>query len=265
MTLTLDVKHAADRFRSLAGLGDNGVRYAAGRNQPGKCTRWVYFAVSDDGQGFENTSPLPSAIAAWNNAPPSHRHPLTEKPFAGAVLVYGALPGPRWAGDRNYMYGDVVVLDGTGFESGDWQPWGTVGTDAAGVGVIADVSAGTRYIQTGRRPVLGWLSSYGGAVLAHGKSIPATPTAPATPLLIRKDPDTMRISWNENRTIATLRLADGRKWKVVDLRVSGERVGGRKIVDLLQRLINSDQTKQYPVVFNNQENAIIDAALSLAK
>ncbi|WFR66650.1 hypothetical protein P9139_18170 [Curtobacterium flaccumfaciens] len=100
MTLTLDVTHAADRFRTLSGLGDNGVRYAAGRNQPGKCTRWTWFALSEDGQGFANTSPLPHAVGAWENAPAEHRHPLTEKPFAGAVLIFGATTGPRWAGTR---------------------------------------------------------------------------------------------------------------------------------------------------------------------
>lgn len=265
MALTLDVRGASSRFRSLSGVGDNGVRYAPGRNQPGKCTRWVWFAVSEDGQGFQNATPLPSAVAAWNNAPASHRHPLTEKPFEGAVLVFGATSSPRWSGDENYPYGDVTVLDGTGYSSGDWQDWGMSATDAAGVGVIAGVTGATRYVQTGKRPVLGWLSSYGGAVLAHSSDTPATPTAPATPLLIRKDPDTMRIVWNDKKNIAYLYLPDGRKWKIVDLSVSGEKVGGRDVVNLLQRFINSDQTKQYPESFNNQQLAIINTAISKAK
>ncbi|MGN8049540.1 hypothetical protein ACTJKO_07585 [Curtobacterium sp. 22159] len=168
MTLTLDVSDAAARFRTLSGVGDNGVRYAAGRNQPGKCTRWTWLALGKDGQGFQNSTPLPSAVAAWHNAPAEHRHPLTEKPFAGAVLVFGPTSGPRWAGDENYPYGDVTVLDGSGYGSGDWQDWGMSATDASGVGVISRVTGATRYVQTGRRPVLGWLSSYGGAVLVSG-------------------------------------------------------------------------------------------------
>jgi len=243
MTLTLDVTNAAARFRTLAGLGDNGIRYAAGRNQPGKCTRWTWLALSEDGQGFQNSTPLPSAVAAWNNAPAEHRHPLTEKPFAGAVLVFGPTAGPRWAGDENYPYGDVTVLDGSGFDSGDWQDWGQSATDAAGVGVIASVTAGTRYVQTGRRPVLGWLSSYGGAVLQSGSGTRPADTSTLIPATVHEEDDDMFMIQHDSKGRGTLLIYGGGKQRALNA----------EQVSIIGGLKRADGTPQVPLYgYTNQ-------------
>lgn len=174
--MQIDVSNAPSVFATMAGLGDNQVRYAPGRNQPGKCTRWNWLALG----GFANTTPLPHAVGAWQNAPAAHRHTLGSKPFRGAIAAFGATSGPRWSGDVNYPYGDVAMFTGVGLDSADWRDWQLVATDAAGVGSISAVTFGQRVAQTGGRPVLGWLSSYGGAVLSPGtaQSAPFTPDVP---------------------------------------------------------------------------------------
>jgi hypothetical protein len=118
---------------------------------------------------------LPSAIAAWNNAPMKHRHPIIDgqtKIPRGMVIALGALPGPRWPGDENYRFGDVFVADGSGvgFDSGG------PATDAAGSGVIARTTIRERVRVTGGRAVLGFLSHYGGWDLTSG-----TTPAPGLP------------------------------------------------------------------------------------
>jgi hypothetical protein len=173
--LTIDVADAPTRFATMAGLGTNGTRYAPGRNQPGKCTRWVWLALG----AFQNTTPLPHAVAAWENAPAEHRHTLEETPYRGAVAAFGATTGPRWPGDENWRYGDVVMFTGRGLSLG-WRAWEVIATDAAGVGHIAVVTLGDRVGQTGNRPLLGWLSSYGGAILSLS-GIGAPDPDPATP------------------------------------------------------------------------------------
>lgn len=183
--MQIDVSNAPSVFASMAGLGDNQLRYAPGRNQPGKCTRWNWLALG----AFQNTTGLPHAVAAWENAPAEHRHSLSEKPFRGAIASFGAAPGPRWAGDQNWGYGDVAMFTGDGLDSDDWRDWMLVATDAAGVGNIAVVSFARRQAQTGGRRINGWQSSYGGAELVPGPipnpthdvgSVPALPQ-PATP------------------------------------------------------------------------------------
>lgn len=266
MTLTLDVTDAAARFASLAGLGDNGVRYSPGRNQPGKCTRWTWLALSHDGQGFANSSPLPHAVAAWDNAPAAHRHPLTEKPFAGAVLALGATDGPRWRGDENWMYGDVVVLDGSGVTSSDWRDWGTVGTDARGVGVIGSVTAGYRHIQTGYRPVLGWQSSYGGAVLTRpGSSTPLTPLPEELAAPSTETDDTMRITWDAEGKQPTLWNSLGLSWPMTNVRAAGKLFQLPTVLTLVRRFIRADQDKAYPEKFNPLEAAILRIVFSNLK
>jgi hypothetical protein len=178
MTLQLDVSNSPHVFATMAGVGDNGTRYAAGKNQPGKCTRWNWLAAGG-GAGFENTTTLASAVAGWNATPGEHRHGLGERPFRGAIGVFGATSGPRWAGDVNYPYGDYVTFTGGGLDSANWRDWEVVGTDAAGVGNIAVVTMGVRYVQTGYRPVLGWQSMLGGAVLLNG--VPAPSPIPDVP------------------------------------------------------------------------------------
>lgn len=187
----IDVSNAPTVFASMAGLGDNGVRYPAGRNQPGKCTRWNWLALG----GFANTTPLPSAVAAWQYAPAAHRHTLGQRPYRGAIACFGSTDGPRWAGDENYPYGDVAMFTGVGLDSGDWRDWELVATDAAGVGVISTVTWGRRVVQTGGREVLGWLSSYGGAELSPGGGAGAPVVdsvtggnTPITPSVHEEDP-----------------------------------------------------------------------------
>lgn len=181
----IDVSNAPSILMSMSGIGDNGTRYGSGRNQPGKCTRWQWLAVGG-GAGFENTSPLPSAVAAWENAPAEHRHSLDEVPFRGAIFVYGASSGPRWKGDENWPYGDVAMVTGTRLTP-TWRDWDLGATDAAGVGRIAVVNAGTRYAQTGYRKPLGWLSSFGGAVLSPGGGAGAPITDTVTPTVPEED------------------------------------------------------------------------------
>ncbi|WP_413600858.1 hypothetical protein [Curtobacterium sp. Curtsp57] len=179
----IDVSNAPSVFASMAGLGDNGVRYGAGRNQPGKCTRWNWLALG----AFHNTTGLPHAVAAWANAPAEHRHTLEQRPFRGAIASFGATDGPRWAGDENWMYGDVAMFTGVGLDSADWRDWELVGTDAAGVGVISTVTFGRRQVQTGGRRINGWQSSYGGAVLSPGGGAGAPITDTVTPTVPEED------------------------------------------------------------------------------
>ncbi|MBF4628886.1 hypothetical protein [Curtobacterium flaccumfaciens] len=258
MTLTLDVRNAPARFREMSGVGDNGVRYGPGRNQPGKCTRWVWLALG----GFQNTTPLPSAVAAWEHAPSARRHPLTVKPFAGAVGVFGATAGPRWAGDVNWPYGDVVMFTGEGLDSDDWRDWVVRGTDAAGLGVIADVTMGVRYVQTGRRPVLGWIDSYGGAVLINGGTPSPKPTPTPAPVpVIRPEEDEMK-RWsytNKNgKTITKVQL--GAKTKVLNnVTVAGEVFEPPEQLALLERV--DDSTLAHPARFNQNEATVIERIL----
>lgn len=258
MTLTLDVRNAPDRFRQMSGVGDNGVRYSPGRNQPGKCTRWVWLALG----GFQNTTPLPSAVAAWQHAPAEHRHPLTKKPFAGSVAVFGATTGPRWPGDVNWPYGDVVMFTGDGLESDDWRDWVVRATDAEGVGAIADVTLGTRYAQTGYRPLLGWISSYGGAVLVNsGTPAPKPTPTPAPVPVIRPEEDEMkRWSYTNDRGVTITKVQIGGRTKVLNtVTVAGQKFSPTKQLELLERVDNSTIAK--PEHFNAVEAVVIERAL----
>jgi hypothetical protein len=188
MTLTLDVSESPTTFISMAGLGDNGVRYGPGRNQPGKCTRWNWLAAGA-GVGFANTTSLNSAVDGWNTTPNRYRHPMTVKPFRGAVICFGATAGPRWAGDENWRFGDYATFTGAnlGDDPLDWQ---LVATDAAGIGVIGVVTVRERIRQTGGRGVLGWSDYLGGAVLTHGTASPtpaASTQAPSTTSPVQED------------------------------------------------------------------------------
>lgn len=167
---SIDVTRAPDRFLTMSVDG-----YAPGRNRPGNCARWVYFAIN----AIPNTTPLPSAIAAWENAPLKNRHPIidgqTRLP-AGAVVALGATAGPRWPGDKNWMFGDVVIAtgEGVGYDSV------VIATDSlAGTGVIGRMTIRQRIAQTGRA-LLGFLSSYGGWELKFATPVTPSP-APITP------------------------------------------------------------------------------------
>ncbi|PCN47018.1 hypothetical protein Csp2054_14340 [Curtobacterium sp. 'Ferrero'] len=165
---SIDVTAAPQRFLTMSVDG-----YSPGRNRPGNCARWTYFAIG----GVPNTTPLPSAIAAWENAPKQHRHPIIDGKTRiprGMVIALGPTNGPRWAGDKNWMYGDVFTADGdgVGYDSG-----GPATDSLAGLGVIGRVTIRQRIAQTGGRPLLGFLSSYGGWDLTSTPT--PTPGAPA--------------------------------------------------------------------------------------
>lgn len=155
-----------DRFLAMSGLGDNNVRYAPGRNQPGKCTRWNWLALG----AFQNTTTLYSATDAWNATPAQHRHPIVGNTVVpkNAIIVLGPTGGPRWAGDRNWRYGDFIMAHGVGEGLNNRVR----ATDSLrGTGIIGDMLLGDRCRQTGRN-VLGWISSVGGWVLPVGSSSP---------------------------------------------------------------------------------------------
>lgn len=185
---SIDVTNAPDRFLSMSVDG-----YAPGRNRPGNCARWTYFAVN----AIPNISPLPSAIAAWNNAPLKHRHAIidgTTRIPRGMVVALGALGRPRWPGDVNYVYGDVVVAtgEGVGYDSI------VIATDSlVGTGRIGRMTIRQRIAQTGR-PLLGFLSSYGGWDLTSVTAAASTETSTAVPTIRstteHEDDDTMRFT-----------------------------------------------------------------------
>jgi hypothetical protein len=149
---SIDVTTAPDRFQTMAVDG-----YAPGRNRPGNCARWTYFALPT----VPNITPLPSAIAAWENAPLSRRHAIIDGETRiprGMVITLGAVSRPRWAGDKNYPYGDVFVATGEGI---GYDSVGVCTDSLAGTGVIGRMTIRQRISQTGR-PLLGFLSHYGG-------------------------------------------------------------------------------------------------------
>lgn len=87
-------------------------------------------------------------------------------------------------------------------------------------------------------------------------SLPAPTADPITHALRSMS---MHIVWNENHTEATIFADNGKFWKVEDiLDEKGKKfMGGRDIVGVVQRVIVSDQTKQYPETFNNAQLAAL--------
>lgn len=262
MTLQLDVSTAPERMRTMAGLGDNGVRYAPGRNQPGKCTRWVWLALG----AFVNTTPLPHAVGAWDNAPANHRHPLTERPYKGAVASLGATDGPRWAGDKNWMYGDVALFTGGGLESPNWEDWELEVTDSfLGLGIISTMTFGERHRQTGRH-VNGWQSSYGGALLLRpGGAVTPNPLPEVPAVTPIETDDSMKITWDEAGKQPTLWDAEGRSWAMTNVRAAGKTIELPSVLTLVRRFIRADQNQAYPVKFNALEAAILRIVFSNLK
>lgn len=172
-----DVTGAAARMLTISVDG-----YAPGRNHPGRCTRWVYFSLG----ATPERSPLPDAVTAWNNIPANRRL------AAGANLVkdmpyfLGATRGPRWKGDLNWMYGDVVLATGRGRE--------VACTDKPGTsGIIGLTTLDARAVQTGR-PILGGGSSYGGWDLTSDGLAPIAPEP--TPNFATLEDDEMRVFAN---------------------------------------------------------------------
>lgn len=168
---SVNVVNAPERMRTQSVDG-----YAPGRNAPGKCARWVYFAIG----GIPNVTPLPSAISSWYNAPLSRRHAIIDgktKVPKGAVVALGPTAGPRWPGDVNWMYGDVCIAaeDGIGYDTI------VECTDSlSGLGIIGQMTIRERMRQTGRG-LLGYLSSYGGWTLLF-KTAPAKPAPAPAPI-----------------------------------------------------------------------------------
>lgn len=194
-----NVTGAAARMASISVDG-----FAPGRNALGKCARWVYFALG----ATPNLTPLPSAIAAWDNAPSARRHgiPASTPIPADLPVMLGPVGGPRWAGDRNYMYGDVVISTGQG-----------VGLDTivrctdslAGGGRIGTMTLRQRAAQTAR-PVAGYLTHFGGWDLTtDALTAGSEPAAKKNPsIVIPQEEDVMKII-TDNKTGQILEKAGG--------------------------------------------------------
>ncbi|MCS5487366.1 hypothetical protein NY588_09525 [Curtobacterium flaccumfaciens pv. beticola] len=193
-----NVTGAAARMASMTVDG-----YAPGRNALGKCARWVYFALG----ATPNLTPLPSAIAAWDNAPADRRHaiPAGVPVPADLPVALGPTNGPRWPGDRNWMYGDQVISTGRG-----------VGLDTivrctdslAGGGRIGDMTLRQRAKQTGRN-VLGYQTHYGGWDLTtDALTAGDEPAAQKNPSIVIPQEDVMKII-TDNKTGQILEKAGG--------------------------------------------------------
>jgi len=197
---SVDVTTAPDRFLTMSVDG-----YAPGRNRPGNCARWTYFALPT----VPNTTPLPSAIAAWQNAPTKHRHPIIDghtRIPRGMVIALGATSGPRWAGDKNWIYGDVFVATGEGV---GYDSIGVATDSLHGTGVIGRLTVRQRISQTGR-PLLGFLSHYGGWDLT---------TKPTTPAVSKPTPKPINPVQEDGMAQAVV-YTDGKRF------VGGDEVAG---------------------------------------
>lgn len=169
MSTVYDATGAAERLHTI-----NVDGRGAGRNAPGNCLRWQYFAVG----ATPNLTPARIAMDAWNHAPAEHRHPIpTDRPVPkDLIIVLGPLPGPRWAGDKNYAAGDVIVSNGTGIGLDT-----SVGaTDWPSNGLIGNTTIRQRARQTGR-PVLGYLTWWLGYPITVAGVTPAG-AGPVTPV-----------------------------------------------------------------------------------
>lgn len=161
MTTKIDARGAAHRFRTMSVDG-----YAPGRNRPGYCLRWTYFAVMP---GVQELTPLNNAVDVWNWCPDEHKHAIPANGIvpSGAVVVLGASTTRT---DANAWKGDVYVSDGTF--------GGNPATDQGGSGIIGSTSHAARGIYT-QRNILGYVTWMGGYPLIVGPSsqLPATPDA----------------------------------------------------------------------------------------
>lgn len=71
--------------------------------------------------------------------------------------------------------------------------------------------------------------------------------------------------WDNAKAKCTLVAGDGRTYAYADFKVGKQTIGGRQQVDLINRVINSDQTKDYPVEFLPAEISIIKTILGKLK
>lgn len=167
MTTAIDARGAAQRFRTMSVDG-----YAPGRNRPGYCLRWTYFAVMP---GVQEKTPLNNAVDVWNYCPDEHKHAIPANGIvpSGAVVVLGASTTRT---DANAWKGDVYVSDGTF--------GGNPATDQGGSGIIGSTSHAGRARYT-QRNILGYVTWMGGYPLIVGPSS-ALPT-PSKPNPVQED------------------------------------------------------------------------------
>ncbi len=155
--------------------------YSPGRNRPGFCLRWTYFAVMP---GVQERTPLNNAVDVWNYCPDEHKHAIPANGIvpAGGVIVLGKSTTRT---DANAWKGDVYVSDGTF--------GGNPATDQGGSGIIGSTSHAARAAYTAR-PILGWVDWMGGYPLIVGPSSQLTPApTPATPAPIPTLEDNMAL------------------------------------------------------------------------
>lgn len=157
-----DITGAAERLQSISVDG-----YAAGRNRPGMCLRWSYFAV-----GIRpNLTPANLAVDAWNNAPAEHRHPIGPTTVVPKDVPIILGPSPTRT-DANRGAGDVFPAAATGV--GLSTPGVMTDSPLRGAGYIGGGTIAERATQT-RRPVLGYLTHW----LGYDITTAAMRTAPA--------------------------------------------------------------------------------------
>lgn len=153
--------------------------YSPGRNRPGYCLRWTYFAVMP---GVQELTPLNNAVDVWNYCPPEHRHAIPANGIvpAGGVIVLGKSTTRT---DANAWKGDVYVSDGTF--------GGNPATDQGGSGIIGSTSHAARAAYTAR-PILGWVDWMGGYPLIVGPS--STLPNPTAPKPVQEDDMALPVS-----------------------------------------------------------------------
>lgn len=135
--------------------------YGEGKNAPGSCLRWCYFAIG----AKPNLRAAGIAMDPWVDASPSGRHTIgahTAVP-EGFPIILGPVAAPRWAGDRKYMDGDVVISTGRGVG----MQTVVVATDWPASGVIGECTLEQRARETSR-PVMGYLTEWVGYNLTGG-------------------------------------------------------------------------------------------------
>jgi len=89
---------------------------------------------------------FPTAIEAFSYTTKRH---TDRNPPRGAAVWFGALSGPRYAGDAHWQDGDVCVSLGAGNLGGTDHPWGQVG----------QLTIAQREAETGRK-YLGWTEDF---------------------------------------------------------------------------------------------------------
>jgi hypothetical protein len=192
--MAVNIAGAAARLLTVSVDG-----YTPGRNKPGYCLRWNYFAAGIT----PNLVPAAEAMDAWNYAPAEHRHPITATTVVPADVPIILGPSPtRTDAARNA--GDVVLSHGgTGLDTI------VSATDSlAGAGVIGTMPLSRRVAQTAR-PIYGYLTWWLGYELA----VPgATPITPATP---PSEEDTMFIAPDAQGNIWVVDLGRHTKWNAI--------------------------------------------------